>query len=172
TQIPVIEATEDRDIFIEKLNQIGVLTARSEAVETVADAMEAGKRIGFPLIIRAAYALGGLGSGFANNEEELLDLVEKAFNYSSQVLVEEPLKGWKEIEYEVVRDSYDNCITVCNMENFDPIGVHTGESIVIAPSQTLSNSEYHKLREVAIRTIRHLGVVGECNIQYAFDTVS
>lgn len=172
TQIPVIEATEDRDIFIEKLNQIGVLTARSEAVGTVADAMEAGKRIGFPLIIRAAYALGGLGSGFANNEEELLDLVEKAFNYSSQVLVEESLKGWKEIEYEVVRDSYDNCITVCNMENFDPIGVHTGESIVIAPSQTLSNSEYHKLREVAIRTIRHLGVVGECNIQYAFDTVS
>ncbi|MFV0142247.1 MULTISPECIES: carbamoyl-phosphate synthase (glutamine-hydrolyzing) large subunit [Empedobacter] len=172
TQIPVIEATEDRDIFIEKLDQIGVLTARSEAVETVEDAMAAGKRIGFPLIIRAAYALGGLGSGFANNEEELLDLVEKAFNYSSQVLVEESLKGWKEIEYEVVRDSYDNCITVCNMENFDPIGVHTGESIVIAPSQTLSNSEYHKLREVAIRTIRHLGVVGECNIQYAFDTVS
>ncbi|WP_276681126.1 carbamoyl-phosphate synthase (glutamine-hydrolyzing) large subunit [Empedobacter brevis] len=172
TQIPVIEATEDRDIFIEKLDQIGVLTARSEAVETVADAMEAGKRIGFPLIIRAAYALGGLGSGFANNEEELLELVEKAFNYSSQVLVEESLKGWKEIEYEVVRDAYDNCITVCNMENFDPIGVHTGESIVIAPSQTLSNSEYHKLREVAIRTIRHLGVVGECNIQYAFDTVS
>ena len=172
TQIPVIESTEDRDIFIEKLNEINVLTARSEAAETVEDAMAAGKRIGFPLIIRAAYALGGLGSGFANNEEELLELVEKAFNYSTQVLVEESLKGWKEIEYEVVRDAYDNCITVCNMENFDPIGVHTGESIVIAPSQTLSNSEYHKLREVAIRTIRHLGVVGECNIQYAFDTVS
>ncbi|WP_298775220.1 carbamoyl-phosphate synthase large subunit, partial [uncultured Empedobacter sp.] len=172
TQIPVIEATEDRDIFIEKLDQIGVLTARSEAVETIEDAMAAGKRIGFPLIIRAAYALGGLGSGFANNEEELLELVDKAFNYSSQVLVEESLKGWKEIEYEVVRDAYDNCITVCNMENFDPIGVHTGESIVIAPSQTLTNSEYHKLREVAIRTIRHLGVVGECNIQYAFDPVS
>ena len=154
TQIPVIESTEDRDIFIEKLNEINVLTARSEAAETVEDAMAAGKRIGFPLIIRAAYALGGLGSGFANNEEELLELVEKAFNYSTQVLVEESLKGWKEIEYEVVRDAYDNCITVCNMENFDPIGVHTGESIVIAPSQTLSNSEYHKLREVAIRTIR------------------
>ncbi|WP_313579660.1 carbamoyl-phosphate synthase (glutamine-hydrolyzing) large subunit [Chishuiella sp.] len=172
TPISVIESTEDRDIFIEKLDEIGVLTARSEAVETVADAMEAGKRIGFPLIIRAAYALGGLGSGFANNDEELLELVEKAFTYSNQVLVEESLKGWKEVEYEVVRDSADNCITVCNMENFDPIGVHTGESIVVAPSQTLSNSEYHKLREVAIRTIRHLGVIGECNIQYAFDTVS
>jgi len=172
TPISVIESTEDRDIFIEKLNQIGVLTARSEAVETIEEAMAAGKRIGFPLIIRAAYALGGLGSGFANNEDELFELVEKAFTYSNQVLVEESLKGWKEIEYEVVRDSADNCITVCNMENFDPIGVHTGESIVVAPSQTLTNSEYHKLREVAIRTIRHLGVVGECNIQYAFDTVS
>ncbi|ADX67021.1 carbamoyl-phosphate synthase (glutamine-hydrolyzing) large subunit [Weeksella virosa] len=172
TPISVIESTEDRDIFIEKLDQIGVLTARSEAVETVEDAMAAGKKIGFPLIIRAAYALGGLGSGFANNEEELYELVEKAFTYSNQVLVEESLKGWKEIEYEVVRDAADNCITVCNMENFDPIGVHTGESIVVAPSQTLTSSEYHKLREIAIRTIRHLGVVGECNIQYAFDPVS
>lgn len=172
TPISVIESTEDRDIFIEKLDQIGVLTARSEAVETIEDAMAAGKRIGFPLIIRAAYALGGLGSGFAHNDEELYELVEKAFTYSNQVLVEESLKGWKEIEYEVVRDAEDNCITVCNMENFDPIGVHTGESIVVAPSQTLTNSEYHKLREVAIRTIRHLGVIGECNIQYAFDTVS
>ncbi len=172
TPISVIESTEDRDIFIDKLNEIGVLTARSEAVETIDDAMRAGKEIGFPLIIRAAYALGGLGSGFANNEEELYELAEKAFTYSTQILVEESLKGWKEIEYEVVRDAEDNCITVCNMENFDPIGIHTGESIVVAPSQTLTNSEYQKLRDVAIRTIRHLGVIGECNIQYAFDTVS
>lgn len=169
TPISVIESTEDRDIFIEKLNQIDVLTARSEAVETIKDALEAGKRIGFPLIVRAAYALGGLGSGFAYNEQELKELAEKAFTYSNQILVEESLKGWKEVEYEVVRDGADNCITVCNMENFDPIGIHTGESIVVAPSQTLSNSEYHKLREVAIRTIRHLGVVGECNIQYALN---
>lgn len=169
TPISVIEATEDRDIFIEKLNQINVFTARSEAVETVADALRAGNEIGFPLIVRAAYALGGLGSGFADNEEELKELAEKAFNYSSQILVEESLKGWKEVEYEVVRDAEDNCITVCNMENFDPIGIHTGESIVVAPSQTLTNAEYHKLREVAIRTIRHLGVIGECNIQYALN---
>lgn len=169
TPISVIESTEDRDIFIEKLNQIGVYTARSEAVETVEEAIRAGKEIGFPLIVRAAYALGGLGSGFADNEEELLELAEKAFTYSTQILVEESLKGWKEVEYEVVRDSADNCITVCNMENFDPIGIHTGESIVVAPSQTLTNSEYHMLREVAIRTIRHLGVVGECNIQYALN---
>lgn len=169
TPISVIEATEDRDIFIEKLNQISVFTARSEAVETVPDALRAGNEIGFPLIVRAAYALGGLGSGFANNEEELKELAEKAFTYSNQILVEESLKGWKEVEYEVVRDAEDNCITVCNMENFDPIGIHTGESIVVAPSQTLTNSEYHKLREVAIRTIRHLGVIGECNIQYALN---
>lgn len=169
TPISVIEATEDRDIFIDKLNQINVFTARSEAVETVPDALRAGNEIGFPLIVRAAYALGGLGSGFANNEEELKELAEKAFTYSNQILVEESLKGWKEVEYEVVRDAEDNCITVCNMENFDPIGIHTGESIVVAPSQTLTNSEYHKLREVAIRTIRHLGVIGECNIQYALN---
>jgi len=167
TPIQSIIDTEDRDIFVEKLNQISVKTARSIATETVEEAIEAGKKIGFPLIVRAAYALGGLGSGFANNENELRELVHKSFTYSHQVLVEESLKGWKEVEYEVVRDKYNNCITVCNMENFDPIGVHTGESIVIAPSQTLSNEEYHLLRTVAIETIQHLGIIGECNIQYA-----
>lgn len=167
TPIQSIIDTEDRDIFVDKLNQIAVKTARSIAAENVDDAIKAGEKIGFPLIVRAAYALGGLGSGFANNEEELRELINKSFTYSNQVLIEESLKGWKEVEYEVVRDCFDNCITVCNMENFDPIGIHTGESIVIAPSQTLSNEEYHLLRTVAINTIRHLGIVGECNIQYA-----
>ncbi len=172
TPVQSIIDTEDRDIFKEKLDQIGVLTARSVAVTTMDDALAAGERIGFPIIVRAAFALGGLGSGFANNMDELRALAEKAFTTSDQILVEESLKGWKEVEYEVVRDAYDNCITVCNMENFDPIGIHTGESIVVAPSQTLSNREYHKLRSIGIKTIRHLGIVGECNIQYALDPVS
>lgn len=167
TPIQSIIDTEDRDIFIKKLNQIQVKVARSIATESVEEAIEAGKKIGFPLIVRAAYALGGLGSGFADNEKELEELVRKSFNYSNQVLIEESLNSWKEIEYEVVRDNYDNCITVCNMENVDPVGIHTGESIVVAPSQTLSNEEYHMLRTIAIRTIKHLGIVGECNIQYA-----
>lgn len=169
TPIHVIESTEDRQVFAQKLDEINVTYCKSIAVESIDAAMEAGEKIGFPLLVRAAYALGGLGSGFADNKEELRDLAEKGFAYSHQLLIDESIKGWKEIEYEVVRDKYDNCITVCNMENFDPVGVHTGESIVVAPSQTLSNSEYHKLREVAIRTIRHLGVIGECNIQYALD---
>ncbi|GGF00789.1 carbamoyl-phosphate synthase (glutamine-hydrolyzing) large subunit [Hymenobacter cavernae] len=169
TPVQSIIDTEDRDIFKAKLDQIGVLTARSEAVNSVEDALAAGNRIGFPLIIRSAFALGGLGSGFAYNEDELRVLAAKAFSTSDQILVEESLKGWKEVEYEVVRDAFDNCITVCNMENFDPIGIHTGESIVVAPSQTLSNREYHKLRSIGIKTIRHLGIVGECNIQYALD---
>ncbi len=172
TPVQSIIDTEDRDIFIDKLNEIDVKTARSRAVTTMDDALAAGLEIGFPLIIRAAFALGGLGSGFANNEAELRALAERAFATSDQILVEESLKGWKEVEYEVVRDCYDNCITVCNMENFDPIGIHTGESIVVAPSQTLSNREYHKLRQIGIKTIRHLGIVGECNIQYALDPVS
>ncbi|KAA9338458.1 carbamoyl-phosphate synthase (glutamine-hydrolyzing) large subunit [Hymenobacter busanensis] len=169
TPVQSIIDTEDRDIFKEKLDQIGVLTARSEAVTTMEDALAAAERIGFPIIVRAAFALGGLGSGFANNMEELRTLAQKSFSTSDQILVEESLKGWKEVEYEVVRDQFDNCITVCNMENFDPIGIHTGESIVVAPSQTLSNREYHKLRSIGIKTIRHLGIVGECNIQYALD---
>ena len=172
TPVQSIIDTEDRDIFKEKLDQIGVLTARSVAVTTMDDALAAGERIGFPIIVRAAFALGGLGSGFANNMDELRALAEKSFTTSDQILVEESLKGWKEVEYEVVRDAFDNCITVCNMENFDPIGIHTGESIVVAPSQTLSNREYHKLRSIGIKTIRHLGIVGECNIQYALDPVS
>ena len=172
TPVQSIIDTEDRDIFKEKLDQIGVLSARSVAVTTMADAMAAGETIGFPIIVRAAFALGGLGSGFANNPDELRALAQQAFTTSDQILVEESLKGWKEVEYEVVRDQYDNCITVCNMENFDPIGIHTGESIVVAPSQTLSNREYHKLRSIGIKTIRHLGIVGECNIQYALDPVS
>ena len=172
TPVQAIIDTEDRDIFKDKLDQIGVLTARSLAVTTMADALAAGETIGFPIIVRAAFALGGLGSGFANNMDELRALAEKAFTTSDQILVEESLKGWKEVEYEVVRDAFDNCITVCNMENFDPIGIHTGESIVVAPSQTLSNREYHKLRSIGIKTIRHLGIVGECNIQYALDPVS
>jgi carbamoyl-phosphate synthase large subunit len=172
TPVQSIIDTEDRDIFKEKLDQIGVLTARSEAVTTMEDALAAAERIGFPIIVRAAFALGGLGSGFANNMDELRTLAQKSFSTSDQILVEESLKGWKEVEYEVVRDQFDNCITVCNMENFDPIGIHTGESIVVAPSQTLSNREYHKLRSIGIKTIRHLGIVGECNIQYALDPFS
>jgi carbamoyl-phosphate synthase large subunit len=172
TPVQSIIDTEDRDIFKDKLDQIGVLTARSVAVTTMEDALAAGEKIGFPIIVRAAFALGGLGSGFANNIDELRALAQKSFTTSDQILVEESLKGWKEVEYEVVRDQYDNCITVCNMENFDPIGIHTGESIVVAPSQTLSNREYHKLRSIGIKTIRHLGIVGECNIQYALDPVS
>ncbi|WP_046243352.1 carbamoyl-phosphate synthase (glutamine-hydrolyzing) large subunit [Hymenobacter terrenus] len=172
TPVQSIIDTEDRDIFKDKLAQIGVLCARSVAVTTMEDALAAGEKIGFPIIVRAAFALGGLGSGFANNMDELRTLAQKSFTTSDQILVEESLKGWKEVEYEVVRDQYDNCITVCNMENFDPIGIHTGESIVVAPSQTLSNREYHKLRSIGIQTIRHLGIVGECNIQYALDPVS
>lgn len=169
TPVQAIMDTEDRELFVRKLDEIGVKTIKSEAVDNIKDARRAAKELGYPVIIRAAYALGGLGSGFCDNEEELDRLAEKAFSFSPQVLVEKSLKGWKEIEYEVVRDRYDNCITVCNMENFDPLGIHTGESIVIAPSQTLTNKEYHKLRELAIRIIRHIGIVGECNVQYAFD---
>ncbi len=172
TPVQSIIDTEDRDIFVEKLNEIGVATARSIASESVEEACRAADKLGYPVILRAAYALGGMGSGFASNEIELRRMAESAFSYSPQVLVEESLKGWKEIEYEVVRDTYDNCITVCNMENFDPLGIHTGESIVVAPSQTLTNSEYHKLRELSIRIIRHIGVVGECNVQYALDPES
>ena len=169
TPVQAIMDTEDRELFVKKLDEIQVKTIQSEAVENIEDARIAAKRLGYPVIIRAAYALGGLGSGFCDNEEELNKLAEKAFSFSPQVLVEKSLKGWKEVEYEVVRDRFDNCITVCNMENFDPLGIHTGESIVIAPSQTLTNSEYHKLRELAIRIIRHIGIVGECNVQYALD---
>ena len=172
TPVQAIIDTEDRELFVNKLNEIDVKTIKSEAVENIVDARRAAKELGYPVIIRAAYALGGLGSGFCDNEEELNKLAEKAFSFSPQVLVEKSLKGWKEIEYEVVRDRFDNCITVRNMENFDPLGIHTGESIVIAPSQTLTNSEYHKLRELAIRIIRHIGIVGECNVQYAFDPES
>ncbi len=169
TPVQAIIDTEDRELFVKKLDQIDVKTIKSFAVENLEDAKTSAAQLGYPIIVRAAYALGGLGSGFCNNEQELETLAEKAFNYSSQLLVEKSLKGWKEIEYEVVRDRYDNCITVCNMENFDPLGIHTGESIVVAPSQTLTNSEYHKLREIAIRIVRHIGIVGECNVQYAFD---
>ena len=169
TPVKAIMDTEDRELFVERLNEIGVKTIKSEACETIEQARKAAAALGYPVIIRAAYALGGLGSGFCDNEEELNRLAEKAFSFSPQVLVEKSLKGWKEIEYEVVRDRYDNCITVCNMENFDPLGIHTGESIVIAPSQTLTNSEYHKLRALAIKIIRHIGIVGECNVQYALD---
>ena len=172
TPVQAIIDTEDRELFVEKLNQIDVKTIKSEAVENAEDARRAARELGYPVIVRAAYALGGLGSGFCDNEEELDVLVEKAFAFSPQVLVEKSLRGWKEVEYEVVRDRFDNCITVCNMENFDPLGIHTGESIVIAPSQTLTNKEYHKLRELAIRIIRHIGIVGECNVQYAFDPES
>ena len=172
TPVQAIIDTEDREIFVHKLNEIDVKTIKSEAVENAIDARRAAAELGYPVIVRAAYALGGLGSGFCDNEEELDVLVEKAFSFSPQVLVEKSLRGWKEVEYEVVRDRFDNCITVCNMENFDPLGIHTGESIVIAPSQTLSNSDYHKLRELAIRIIRHIGIVGECNVQYAYDPES
>lgn len=172
TPVRAIMDTEDRELFVEKLNEIGVKTIKSEACENIEQARKAARELGYPIIIRAAYALGGLGSGFCDNEEELNKLAEKAFSFSPQVLVEKSLKGWKEIEYEVVRDRYDNCITVCNMENFDPLGIHTGESIVIAPSQTLTNSEYHKLRALSIKIVRHVGIVGECNVQYAFDPQS
>ena len=169
TPVQAIMDTEDRELFVEKLNEINVKTIKSEACENVEQARKAAAELGYPVILRAAYALGGLGSGFCDNEDELNKLAEKAFSFSPQVLVEKSLKGWKEVEYEVVRDRYDNCITVCNMENFDPLGIHTGESIVIAPSQTLTNAEYHKLRELSIRIVRHVGIVGECNVQYAFD---
>jgi Carbamoylphosphate synthase large subunit (split gene in MJ) len=169
TPVQAIIDTEDRDLFVKRLDEIGVKTIKSEACSTVEEVQKAAHELGFPVILRAAYALGGLGSGFCDNEEELLAQAEEAFSFSPQVLVEKSLKGWKEIEYEVVRDRYDNCITVCNMENFDPLGIHTGESIVVAPSQTLTNSEYHKLRALAIKIIRHIGIVGECNVQYALD---
>ena len=172
TPVQAIIDTEDRELFVDKLNEIDVKTIKSEAVENAEDARRAARELGYPVIVRAAYALGGLGSGFCDNEEELDLLVEKAFSFSPQVLVEKSLRGWTEVEYEVVRVRFDNCITVCNMENFDPLGIHTGESIVIAPSQTLTNKEYHKLRELAIRIIRHIGIVGECNVQYAFDPES
>ncbi len=167
TPVTSIMDTEDRELFVNKLREIDVKTPSSVAVTGVEEALAAATSLGFPVIIRAAYSLGGQGSGFASDTEELKTLAAKAFSYSGQILVEESLKGWKEVEYEVVRDKYDNCITVCNMENFDPLGIHTGESIVVAPSQTLTNSEYHKLRELSIRIIRHIGVVGECNVQYA-----
>ena len=169
TPVQAIIDTEDRDLFVKKLDEIGVKTIKSEACSTVEEVQKAAASLGFPVILRAAYALGGLGSGFCDNEEQLLTQAEEAFSFSPQVLVEKSLKGWKEIEYEVVRDRFDNCITVCNMENFDPLGIHTGESIVVAPSQTLSNAEYHKLRALAIKIIRHIGIVGECNVQYALD---
>ena len=172
TPIQAIIDTEDRDLFVRRLDEIGVKTIKSEACSSLDEVKNAADQLGYPLIIRAAYALGGLGSGFCDNEEELLVRAEEAFSFSPQVLVEKSLRGWKEIEYEVVRDRHDNCITVCNMENLDPLGIHTGESIVVAPSQTLTNSEYHKLRALAIKIIRHIGIVGECNVQYALDPQS
>src|SRR5574344_431624 len=172
TPVQAIMDTEDRELFVEKLAEIDVKTIKSHAVENIDDALKAANELGYPVIIRAAYALGGLGSGFCNNDDELKKLTAKAFTFSPQVLVEKSLKGWKEIEYEVVRDQFDNCITVCNMENFDPLGIHTGESIVVAPSQTLTNYEYFWLREIAIKIVRHIGIIGECNVQYAFDPQS
>ncbi|MCD8284951.1 MAG: carbamoyl-phosphate synthase (glutamine-hydrolyzing) large subunit, partial [Prevotellaceae bacterium] len=172
TPVQAIIDTEDRELFVERLSEIGVKTIKSHACENIEEARQAAEDLGYPVIIRAAYALGGLGSGFCSDDNELEAVAEKAFSFSPQVLVEKSLKGWKEIEYEVVRDSYDNCITVCNMENLDPLGIHTGESIVIAPSQTLTNSEYHKLRALSISIIRHIGIVGECNVQYALDPES
>ncbi|MDE7335237.1 MAG: carbamoyl-phosphate synthase large subunit, partial [Muribaculaceae bacterium] len=172
TPVQAIMDTEDRELFVKKLDEINVKTIKSEAVSTTADAIAAAEALGYPVIVRAAYALGGLGSGFCDNREELIALVEKALSFSPQVLVEKSLKGWKEVEYEVVRDRFDNCITVCNMENLDPLGIHTGESIVVAPSQTLTNEDYHYLRALAIKIIRHIGIVGECNVQYAFDPES
>ena len=172
TPVQAIIDTEDRDRFVSRLSEIGVKTIKSQACSTVSETVQAAAALGYPVILRAAYALGGLGSGFCDNEAELLSQAEEAFSFSQQVLVEKSLKGWKEIEYEVVRDKYDNCITVCNMENVDPLGIHTGESIVVAPSQTLTNAEYHKLRALAIKIIRHIGIVGECNVQYALDPQS
>ena len=169
TPVQAIIDTEDRDLFVKRLDEIEVKTIKSQACATIDEARKAAKELGYPVIIRAAYALGGLGSGFCDDEAQLLKQVEDAFSFSPQVLVEKSLKGWKEIEYEVVRDQYDNCITVCNMENLDPLGIHTGDSIVVAPSQTLSNAEYHKLRAIAIKIVRHIGIVGECNVQYALD---
>ena len=172
TPIQAIIDTEDRDLFVRRLDEIDVKTIRSQACSNVDEVRQAAVRLGYPVILRAAFALGGWGSGFCDDEDELLAQAEEAFSFSSQVLVEKSLRGWKEIEYEVVRDCHDNCITVCNMENFDPLGIHTGESIVVAPSQTLSNTEYHMLRSLAIRIVRHLGIVGECNVQYALDPES
>ncbi|MDE5554885.1 MAG: carbamoyl-phosphate synthase large subunit, partial [Muribaculaceae bacterium] len=172
TPVRAIMDTEDRELFVKKLDEIDIKTIKSEAVDNVADALRVANDLGYPVIVRAAYALGGLGSGFCDNDEQLVALTEKALSFSPQVLVEKSLKGWKEVEYEVVRDRFDNCITVCNMENFDPLGIHTGESIVVAPSQTLSNDDYHYLRSLAIKIIRHIGIVGECNVQYAFDPAS
>ena len=172
TPVRAIMDTEDRELFVKKLDEIDIKTIKSEAVDNVADALRVANELGYPVIVRAAYALGGLGSGFCDNDEQLVALTEKALSFSPQVLVEKSLKGWKEVEYEVVRDRFDNCITVCNMENFDPLGIHTGESIVVAPSQTLSNEDYHYLRSLAIKIIRHIGIVGECNVQYAFDPAS
>lgn len=167
TPIDVIEDTEDREVFAKIMESIGEHVARSESATTLDEAIQVAERIGYPVLVRAAFALGGLGSGFAENRTELIPLLEKALAHSPQVLIDQDLRGWKEVEYEVVRDAADNCITVCNMENFDPLGVHTGDSIVVAPSQTLSNSEYFKLRATALKVVRRLGVVGECNIQYA-----
>ncbi|MFW6227424.1 MAG: ATP-grasp domain-containing protein, partial [Bacteroidota bacterium] len=172
TPVQAIMDTEDRELFVKKLDQIQVKTIKSEAVASVQQAKAAAAKLGYPVIVRAGFALGGQGSGFCNNDQELQKLAQGALNYSPQILIEKSLKGWKEIEYEVVRDKYNNCITVCNMENFDPLGIHTGESIVVAPSQTLTNTEYHKLREIAIRIVRHIGIVGECNVQYALDPES
>ena len=172
TPVQAIIDTEDRELFVKKLDEIGVKTIKSEACSSVGEARKAALDVGYPVILRAAYALGGLGSGFCDNEEQLLQLAGQAFSFSPQVLVEKSLRGWKEVEYEVVRDAQDNCITVCNMENFDPLGIHTGESIVVAPSQTLTNAEYHKLRALAIKIIRHIGIIGECNVQYALDPQS
>ena len=172
TPVQAIIDTEDRDLFVKKLDEIDVKTIKSHACTTIEEVRAAATELGYPVILRAAYALGGLGSGFCDNADELETQAEEAFSFSPQVLVEKSLRGWKEIEYEVVRDRYDNCITVCNMENFDPLGIHTGESIVVAPSQTLSNVEYHKLRALAIKIIRHIGIVGECNVQYALDPES
>jgi len=172
TPVKSIIDSEDRKLFAERISEIGEEVAPSRIVENVAEAVAAAKELGFPVLARAAYALGGLGSGFADNEAELTALAKTAFAHSTQVIVDKSLKGWKEVEYEVVRDAYDNCVTVCNMENLDPLGIHTGESFVVAPSQTLSNREYHMLRSTAIKIIRHLGVVGECNIQYALNPKS
>ena len=172
TPVQAIMDTEDRELFVHKLDEIDVRTIKSQAVDSIEGAIKAAAELGYPVIVRAAYALGGLGSGFCDNEEELTALTEKALAFSPQVLIEKSLKGWKEVEYEVVRDRFDNCITVCNMENFDPLGIHPGESIVVAPSQTLTNEDYHYLRKLAIKIIRHIGIVGECNVQYAFDPAS
>ncbi|MBQ1168996.1 MAG: carbamoyl-phosphate synthase large subunit, partial [Bacteroidales bacterium] len=169
TPVQSIIDTEDREAFVERMEEIGIKIIRSSAVNSVEEAAAAARELGYPVILRAAYALGGLGSGFCDNEEQLLELAEKSFSYSPQVLVEKSLKGWKEIEFEVVRDRYDNCIAVCNMENFDPLGIHTGESIVVAPCQTLDNHDINLLRELAIKIVRHIGIVGECNVQYAYD---